>query len=61
MLQRLKTYLTDTRAEMRRVTWPSRQETVRATLAVIAISVGVAAYLGVLDLIFNYLLTRFIL
>ncbi|MDD5342297.1 MAG: preprotein translocase subunit SecE [Patescibacteria group bacterium] len=46
-------YLKDSRREMKRVVWPTRQETVRNTLLVIGISLGVAIFLGVLDFIFN--------
>ena len=40
--------------EMKRITWPSFRETVRSTLAVIAISVILAAFLGVVDLGFSF-------
>jgi len=61
MFQRIKNYLKDTQVEMKRVTWPSRQETTRATLVVIGISLGVAFFLGALDLVFTFLLNRFVL
>lgn len=37
-------------AELRRVTWPSRDETIRLTLMVIAVSVAVGILLGGIDL-----------
>ncbi len=40
--------------EMKRITWPSFQETVRSTLAVIAISIILAAFLGLVDLGFSF-------
>ena len=61
MLERIKNYLKDTSVEMKRVTWPNRQETTRATLAVMGISLGVAVFLGALDFVFTFLLNRFIL
>ena len=61
MLQSVKNYLKETQVEMKRVTWPSRQETMRATLVVIGISLGVAVFLGALDFVFTFLLNRFIL
>ncbi|MBT9163398.1 MAG: Protein translocase subunit SecE [Chloroflexi bacterium] len=42
-------------AEMRKVVWPSRQETVRLTVIVLIITVAVAMILGVIDLAFSRL------
>jgi preprotein translocase subunit SecE len=42
-------------SELRRVTWPSRQETTRLTLMVIAVSVAVGTFLGLVDLGFAQL------
>lgn len=43
--------------ELRRVTWPTREETVRLTIIVIAVSVAIGAFLGVVDLGFSRLMT----
>ena len=43
--------------ELRRVTWPSREETVRLTVIVIAVSVAIGAFLGLVDLGFSRLMT----
>ena len=43
--------------ELRRVTWPSREETVRLTIIVIAVSVAIGAFLGLVDLGFSRLMT----
>lgn len=37
-------------SELRRVTWPTRQETMRLTLMVIAVSAAVGVFLGFMDL-----------
>ncbi len=37
-------------SELRRVTWPSRQETMRLTLMVIAVSGAVGLFLGGIDI-----------
>jgi len=47
--------------EIKKVNWPSRQETIRYTLVVIGVSLVVALFLGGLDILFQYLLNRFIL
>lgn len=54
-------FLSDTRLEMGRVVWPTRETLVRDTILVVAVSLALAAFLGVLDTVFQYLLTTFIL
>lgn len=49
-------FLNEVRTELTKVTWPTRSETVRFTLIVIAISVAVGLYLGGLDLLFTEML-----
>ena len=39
-------------SELRRVTWPTREETLRLTIMVIAISAVIGAFLGAVDLVF---------
>ncbi|MEK7162367.1 MAG: preprotein translocase subunit SecE, partial [Patescibacteria group bacterium] len=46
MLEKLTTFLKEARVEIKKVIWPGRQDTIRYTLAVILISLGVAAFLG---------------
>ncbi len=38
--------------EVRKVSWPSRQETVKLTIVVIAVSLFVGLYIGALDIVF---------
>lgn len=52
-MNKLKQYIKDSIAEMKKVTWPTKKETYNYTLIVIGLSVGVAAFLGILDLIFG--------
>ncbi len=42
-------------SELRRVIWPSRQETMRLTIMVLAVAVAVGAFLGLVDLAFSRL------
>jgi preprotein translocase subunit SecE len=39
--------------EMKKVTWPSREETTRLTILVLSVSIAIGAMLGVLDLLFT--------
>jgi preprotein translocase subunit SecE len=54
-------FLKEAKQELLRVNWPTREQTVNYTAAVIGISVVLAAFLGGLDYFFGYLLKIFIL
>ena len=49
-------YLKETRAELRKVHWPSQDEARILTLVVLSVTVGMAILLGVLDYVFDRLL-----
>jgi preprotein translocase subunit SecE len=49
-------YLKETRAELRKVNWPSQQEARTLTLVVMAVTIAMAMLLGVLDFLFDRLL-----
>jgi preprotein translocase subunit SecE len=44
-------YLRETIAELKRVSWPNRQEATRLTLIVLATTVAMSAFLGIVDLL----------
>lgn len=54
-------YLSASRSELAKVTWPNRRQTVKLTFAVIIFSVVFAALLGTLDFVFASLLQKLIL
>lgn len=39
---------------MKKVSWPTKKETYNYTLLVIGLSLGVAVFLGLLDLVFGW-------
>ena len=47
-----KRFLGEVVSELKKVTWPSRDETIKLTAVVIALSVAVGAFIGALDSIF---------
>ena len=57
MTNPLAQYLTESREELKKVTWPKRDELVRLTLVVLGLSTVTAVYLGVLDSILSRLVT----
>ena len=48
-------YLSDVRAELTRVVWPTREEVIRLTITVIILSVIIGSFLGGLDYLFTSL------
>lgn len=46
---RIKNYLGEVRAEMRRVTWPTRQELINASLIVVAALIFFGVYIAIID------------
>ena len=54
---RITQYVKDTRAELTHVNWPSREQTIRFTALVIAVSIVTALILGLSDFVFSKLLT----
>lgn len=61
MFDRIITFLKESRIELKKVTWPTRDQTLRSTLAVIIVSAAVALFLGGLDYIFQFILNNFVL
>ncbi|MEY3471033.1 MAG: SecE/Sec61-gamma subunit of protein translocation complex [Candidatus Parcubacteria bacterium] len=54
-------YFKESKSEIQKVTWPSREKALQYTGVVISISIISTLILGGLDVLFNYLLTKFIL
>jgi preprotein translocase subunit SecE len=52
-MNKLTSYIRESIAEMKKVTWPTKKETYNYTLLVIGISIGTAIFLGILDYIFT--------
>ena len=50
---RIQRFLRETRSELKKVTWPTREQTTRLTAIVIAVSVAVGAAVGAVDLVFK--------
>ena len=46
-------YFKETRAELRKVTWPTREEATNLTMIIVAVTVAVAIFLGLLDFLFQ--------
>lgn len=53
--QEIASFLRDSQIEVRRVVWPTRQETLQTTLVIIGVTVVVALFLWVLDALLGWL------
>ena len=60
-MDKIINYFKETRQELRHVKWPTRDNTIRFTLLVIGASIVLSAFLGLLDVLFQYLLNNFVL
>lgn len=61
MANKFTNFLKETRIELKKVTWPTRQETINYTVTIIVMSAALAIFLGGLDYIFQTILNKFIL
>jgi len=53
-------YFRQTRGEVRKVTWPTRQESQRLTAIVLGVTAVMALFLGVLDYLFSNLIQELV-
>ncbi|MEY2985910.1 MAG: SecE/Sec61-gamma subunit of protein translocation complex [Candidatus Parcubacteria bacterium] len=54
-------YIKEAQVEIKKVTWPSKKQSLQYTAIVVIISIASTIILGGLDILFNYILTQFIL
>lgn len=55
LAEKLTAYLRGTREEIRKVSWPTRQDTIRYSMLVITITVVISAFFALLDFGFSQL------
>ncbi len=60
MFKKLSDYIKNSIKELRKVDWPTKQETIRHTMVVIGVSIGVAIFLGIVDLVLTELVEKVI-
>lgn len=60
IFERFRKYLREVRAELRKVTWPSRKQLVSYTVIVLVSVLVVAAFIGLIDFAFSQVLRLFI-
>lgn len=60
-MKKVFNFVKQSKEELKKVTWPNKQKTFNYTLAVIAISIAVAAFLGILDMFFSTIMEKFVI
>jgi len=58
IINRAVDYFKSSQQELKKVVWPSKKEIIHHTLLVIVISLGVAAFLAIVDYILTLILGR---
>ena len=60
-MNKLINFLKEAKQELLKVNWPNKKQIINYTATVIGISIAVAAFLGMLDYIFSYILKTYII
>lgn len=60
-MKKIAQFFLEAKGELTKVNWPNRQELVRYTVLVVVISLAVAVFLGLLDVLFSYLVENFLI
>jgi len=60
-MNKLTTFIKEARAELKKVNWPTREQTIKYTGLVVGLSLAVAIFLGTLDYLFEYILRTFVI
>jgi len=61
LLSKIITFIKEARTELKKVNWPTKQETIKYTLIVIGVSLAVAIFLGGLGFVFTWFFSKFVL
>jgi len=56
MTHKIRSFLEETKQEIKKVNWPTKEETIRYTVFTIGFSIVLSLFLGVFDFIFLRLL-----
>ena len=49
MLDKIKVFFKEVSVELKKVSWPTRQQTVSATVVVIVLTIIISVFLGIID------------
>ena len=57
MLKRTRVFLTEVRVELKKTSWPSRQDTMSSTGVVLVVVFIISFYLGFIDILLSRMVT----
>ncbi len=57
MIKKIQTFLLEVRAEMQKVTWPTREELFGSTAVVLMTMLILSTFIGVADFVFSHALS----
>lgn len=60
MIKKAQTFFSEVRAEMQKVTWPTRPELVESTGVVLMTMLIISSFIGVADFVFSHLVQSFL-
>ncbi len=58
--EQITQFLRETKVELKKVTWPSKKELIGSTVVVIIFVLLIAAYFGIIDLIYTTIIGKFL-
>ena len=59
-MEKVLDYMRESRAELKKVTWPTKQQMWYSTLVVIVVTFMVSAYLGLVDLLLTGVFSKIV-
>ena len=59
-MEKVLDYIRESRAELKKVTWPTRQQMWHSTIVVIVVTFMVSAYLGLVDLLLTGVFSKIV-
>lgn len=60
-MRKIMDFIREAKAELIKVTWPTRKQVIDSTVIVVAATFAMAVFLGSLDYAFSYLLKTFLI
>jgi len=60
-MKKLINFIKEAKAELLKVNWPTKKQTINYTLIILGISLAVAIFLGGLDYLFSEILKKYII
>ena len=55
-MQKIKKFLKEVAAELRKVTWPTKEELIGSTIVTVVVSLIVSIFIGIVDRILTFLI-----